>query len=914
MTYDRILSHPPSEDTGEGTRLETHLDETAGRLVAIGRFNTGPHKVSEPVAYATGRLHDFGKVTPEFQAYLRDCYSGPTQQRYHARLGAFAGFWAARRLGGSDREALAAFVAIARHHGRLPDLLEYLLEHIIEAETGDDEVHNYATQQIVSIDSETSVMADQLLQAATDGAGEWSDFRTAMASGQLVDAVTELVADEEAFGYLNPTPEDLPPGQYDATLGLWSALTLADKTAAAGINRDALAPTRLDRDDLEAHIGKLPKGTGRTATLNEAREEARQESLRNAQEHLGSDGADIGVLTLPTGLGKTFTGTSVALALQERIQAARTDDTPPTIVYALPFTAIIEQTRSLFEDPDIFDADPRSPAFTVHHYLSETLTFPTSEQSQTSGDLDTTVSAAGLLGESWRSGLVLTTFVQLFESLAGPTNGQSLKLPALTDAVVILDEPQALPKRWWPLAQRLAQVLCEEYNATIISMTATQPQLFETDPELTTTALIDDPDEYYQLAQRVTYTIDTSVQTYASDSQTTLVSHETAAERIVAQLQLEVDGGTRPQTSALAVCNTIASSRTLTEHVKTALTATTARTRHVGAALEETLTALESGTSTAIADPESVVAATLRHLRFERKDGDWTPTAPEKAYVMTFNSRYRPRDRQILIEIADVLTQTDVPFVMVSTQAVEAGVDLSFALAFRDLAPLDSIVQTAGRCNRSFEWGAEAGDVTIWLLADPDNPDSGVASTPAAQVYNRSANHLPLIAEVLTETLPSLTNVPETYLTREAVPAYFEEIRKRDYGSDSFVTLVDHFEATTLGEKSLIREDYETVDVLVAVTDAEQTLTREIGEAFVNADGAGYELLQEASDIRVTIPKRLAEEHLRGVPRIDRRDWSAAEGAPILEYQVTEQRTAYQFAGGGLTAPAEDSVTDRFTI
>jgi CRISPR-associated endonuclease/helicase Cas3/CRISPR-associated endonuclease Cas3-HD len=281
---------------------------------------------------------------------------------------------------------------------------------------------------------------------------------------------------------------------------------------------------------------------------------------------------------------------------------------------------------------------------------------------------------------------------------------------------------------------------------------------------------------------------------------------------------------------------------------------------------------------------------------------------------MTFNSRYRPRDRQVLIQVAGVLTRTNVPFVMISTQAVEAGVDLSFASAFRDLAPLDSIVQTAGRCNRSFEWGPEAGDVTVWLLADPDDSDGSLESTPAAQVYNRSANHLPLIAEVLTETLPSMTDVPETSLTRDAVPAYFEAIRNRNYGSDSFVTLVEQFEAATLGEKSLIREDYETVDVLVAVTEAEQALTRRIGEAFVESDAAGYDLLQEASDLRVTIPKRLAEEHLRGVPRIDRRDWSTAEGVPILEYRATEQRTAYQFAGGGLTAPAEDSVTDRFTI
>jgi CRISPR-associated endonuclease/helicase Cas3 len=53
------------------------------------------------------------------------------------------------------------------------------------------------------------------------------------------------------------------------------------------------------------------------------------------------------------------------------------------------------------------------------------------------------------------------------------------------------------------------------------------------------------------------------------------------------------------------------------------------------------------------------------------------------------------------------------PKIVVSTQLIEAGVDLSVDTIFRFFAPLDSIIQTAGRTNRGLELGNLGGNVHL---------------------------------------------------------------------------------------------------------------------------------------------------------------------------------------------------------
>jgi CRISPR-associated endonuclease/helicase Cas3 len=75
--------------------------------------------------------------------------------------------------------------------------------------------------------------------------------------------------------------------------------------------------------------------------------------------------------------------------------------------------------------------------------------------------------------------------------------------------------------------------------------------------------------------------------------------------------------------------------------------------------------------------------------------------------------------KRVINDIRKALNNEEY-IIVSSTQLIEAGVDMDFPAVFRELAPLESIIQSAGRCNR--EGKNIAGDVYLFSLTEPGQP------------------------------------------------------------------------------------------------------------------------------------------------------------------------------------------------
>ena len=356
--------------------------------------------------------------------------------------------------------------------------------------------------------------------------------------------------------------------------------------------------------------------------VNLVRREVHNACLQAAREPRG-----VFRLTVPTGGGKTRS--AMAFALRHGIEHGLR-----RIIVAVPFTTITQQTagvyREIFED-GYFNA---GRVVLEHHSAG------TEGGGAASDDEDSFAPDAvwrRLASENWDAPVVVTTTVQLFESLFSNRRSKTRKLHNLAGSVIILDEAQALPAGLLsPILNGLRQ-LTENYGASVVLSTATQPafELIEEFSDINAHEIVPDHARHFEMLTRVKYE-------WRTDERNQWP---------------EVAAWMRKERSALAIVNT---------------------KRHA----MELLAALD--------DPDALHLSTLLCGAHRSK---------------------------VLEEIRRRL-YVGGPCRVVSTQVVEAGVDLDFATVFRAEGPLDAIIQAAGRCNRE---GKLDGYGRVVVFKPPDD-------------------------------------------------------------------------------------------------------------------------------------------------------------------------------------------------
>jgi CRISPR-associated endonuclease/helicase Cas3 len=426
-------------------RLDAHL-QAVSHLTAARAEKFGAGRLGALV----GLLHDLGKYSREFQDYIAGRGTSPD----HATAGARE---IQKLAAAPDRlAALIGAYCVAGHHSGLPNW------------SGERALSERLTKSLAALDlawqRELAPEASALFPTNFKPHEGRVAFQLAMFGRMLFSCLIDADRrDTEAF-YV-----EAEHGRVDRD---WPAL--------AGIVDGLIARFNKYMTGLQANAADAPLGRLRADILKHARDKA---TLPR------------GVFTLdvPTGGGKTLASLGFALDHAKAHGMHR-------IVYGIPFTSIIDQTSEIFRK--VLGDD----VVLEHHSAIEDERQDRKRESE-EGEPDIQ-SKMRLAMEDWAAPVVVTTNVQLFESLFASRSSRCRKLHNVCNAVIILDEAQTIPR---PLLRPCVAALDElirNYGCSVVLCTATQPALdarkFEGGLDLSKDReLAPNPEELAEKLQRV---------------------------------------------------------------------------------------------------------------------------------------------------------------------------------------------------------------------------------------------------------------------------------------------------------------------------------------------------------------------------------------------------------------------------
>ncbi len=260
---------------------------------------------------------------------------------------------------------------------------------------------------------------------------------------------------------------------------------------------------------------------------------------------------------------------------------------------------------------------------------------------QSEGEVDDSArELSTIVAENWDIPVTVTTNVQFFESLFSNRRSRCRKIHRLARSVIILDEAQMLPTPFLRPCLEAVVELVRHYDATVVLCTATQPRIAGLmSGSVPSTEIMSSPEALYEQFRRV---------------RTTDLGSITDGSLVLRLSR-------HPQ--VLCVVNRKA-------HASHLFDALTARCH-----------ARRRGRS-----------RTFRRRGWRAKAG--------REVVFHLTANMCPIHRRRVLAIIRRRLDRGSPCRVVSTQLIEAGVDIDFPVVYRSMAGIDSIAQAAGRCNR----------------------------------------------------------------------------------------------------------------------------------------------------------------------------------------------------------------------
>ena len=510
--------------------------------------------------------HDIAKLKNNFQIYIRDT-SNDKLDKNHSLLSAYF-FLLNSKF--DEILTLFGFLVIVSHHGNVVNLMTLSREankffkNQKELEQW-DEVAGAAKN--IKIYSELSTKKDEFLDRA-------EKLRQYLVLSQYRHKFTY----EDFINFKS----------------LYSNLIYSDKFEAI-FSMPKQENKDIPIDVLEASIKNLPP--------NKKRDAFRNFVLNNFDKE-----RKLFTLTAPTGYGKTLTALNFALKFNKS-----------RIIYALPFTSIIDQTydivAKIYKNSDILVSK-------AHHKTT------IGEENLTKEDR---YSKIKFLMESFSGEINITTLYQLIFALFGNKNKDNVKFNQLKNSVVIIDEAQAIPYNFRKDFILLCEIISQRLGTIFIFMSATMPVIkSEKFKEISNLDYFSKQDRY------VIKWLD-------------IGGEDELLEKIC---EAASDKNT------LVVVNTIKKAQEL---------------------------------FTKLRDKFSCFC--LNGYMYD----DHKRATIEAVRCAIDKSKVDPLASKILL---------------ISTQSIEAGVDLDFDIGFREVSPISSIIQTAGRVNRHF--GATRGELYVF--------------------------------------------------------------------------------------------------------------------------------------------------------------------------------------------------------